>query len=335
MKVLYTDLICPSGHVFYNNIQISYIAKKHDVDFIFQEGYAAKLNIPTGCKILEIEPFQGGANVIWDAIRYRVYMWKYQRYVAEVAQQGGYDVIFVSSFETFSFCLTIPYECLVVAICHNNIDYIQSNRLKRYLFKRASNIVRFVALNRATSDYFKDKGIKHILASHGTLVEKRETDLEKYVFVPTNECIDIKVLNYLQSDSFLDWLQKRGLKLYVKEKFISVNHDSVLKLPNYISQKDFDVYMRKALAVFLPYDNSKYKYRSSGLFYEAIGRNKAIIVPDNPNFRYDRCKGDAGIFLYEKQSDIPVIISNISGLRNNVTYEHLLVKMESDIDKLI
>lgn len=335
MKVLYTDLICPFGHIFYNNIQISYITKKHKVDFMFQKGYAEKLDIPDGCKILEIEPFHGGTNVFFDAIKYRVYMWKYQRRVADVAKQGAYDLIFISSFETLSFCLTLPYKSPVVAICHNNIDYIQTNRVKRHFFKLAADKVNFVALNRTTSDYFNEIGIKHILASHGTIVQNEKSEVENYVFMPANDCIDIEILKYLQSEFFLDFLHKKGLKLYIKGKFISVRHPSFVHLPNYISQEDFDKYMSKALVVLLPYDINKYRYRSSGLFFEAVGKNKAIIAPDYPNFEIDVCPDESGIFLYDKQDDIPEMINKVIRLGNNISYERLFVKMESDMEKLI
>lgn len=341
MKVLYVDLICPIGHVFYNNIQISLLKKKYKVDYIFQEGYANKLDIPTEGKVYEFPKFVSKSNVLIDALRYRFYMEAFLRFVCKIAKKGYFDVIFISSFETFSFCLHIPYECSVIAICHNNIDYIQKNIVKRFLLRRASKKINFVVLNKTLNIYFNSIGIKNFLIPHGTIVENQASVSSPFLFMPVNDSVDIKTLNFLLSDDFLSFLSMLNLKLYIKQKYLNkinkINkiNNCIVPLPNYLDLKTYNKFLDTAMAVILPYDMERYKFRSSGLFYEAIGKNKVIIVPNTPNFECDKCNGDKGIFLYTTPEDIINITNEIVTIGNNHSYDRLLKKMDFDIVKNI
>lgn len=331
MKVLYVDLICPSGHVFYNNVQIACLSKRYKVDFVFQKGYANCLNIPKGCEVTEYKSFHGRHNVLVNALHYRIYMLKFQKLIADIAKKKSYDVIFISSFETLSFCLSFPYKCKVIAICHNNIDYIKTSCIKRNLFLKASKRINFVALNKTTSDYFHEIGAHHIMASHGTLVKGEMCHIEKFVFMPVNDCLDTRTLQFLQSDAFLHFLETSEMKLYIKEKFCDKEYSSIMRLPNYVNREVFDTLMCKAMAVLLPYDSNRYKYRSSGLFYEAVGMNKAIIAPNLPNFEAEICEGDIGMHLYKDPAEIIGIIQNIIIQNNEISYGRLMEKMDADI----
>lgn len=335
MKILYTDLICPSGHVFYNNVQIALLSRKYSVDFVFQKGYANKLKIPDGSNIMEYVCFSNKNNVRINALLYRLYMIKYQKYIAKVAEEGRYDYIFVSSFETFSFCINIPYKCKVIAVCHNNIDYIQKSYLKRYLFVNASRKVNFLVLNKTSSEYFEIIGAKYFRVSHGTILFETNKNHGKFIFMPINDCLDMKTLKYLISIPFLEYLRNLNVKLYIKEKFVEVNHPNIVKLPNYIDQCNFESFINSAMAVILPYDLDKYKYRSSGLFYESVGRNKVIIAPCHPNFSDDVCTGDLGILLYKNSDDIPKLLSSIINNGINVSYKGLFERMNLDIIEMI
>lgn len=50
--------------------------------------------------------------------------------------------------------------------------------------------------------------------------------------------------------------------------------------PNALSREKYLEYIQRADVVLLPYDAPKYRYRSSGIFVEAIGLGKVTLVPD-------------------------------------------------------
>lgn len=331
MKVLYVDLLCPSGHIFYNNIQIKAIAKYHEIDFVFQEGYAKSLNLPQSSIVYEYKRYKQHSSTLVNAFLYRLYMDKFQNYVANLANEHRYDVIFISSFETFSFCIRIPYKNNVIAVCHNNVDYIQTSSVKKNLFIKASQKVHFVSLNNSTSKYFDKIGAKHYNGFHGTIcmdVNREDSDI---IFMPVNDCLDQNVLCYINSEEFSNFLDKKGLKLYIKKKFVKNEHPNIVALSNYIEQQEYEELMLSAKAVLLPYDSSCYMYRSSGLFYEALGLRCTIIAPKQPNFEDEMHEGDHGIYLYETPNDIPQIIDDIIDTGINVSYNNVYNKMNIDI----
>lgn len=336
MRILYADLICPLGHVFYNNIQIASISSRYDVDFVFQKGYAGNLNIPDGSTVFEYHAFADKKNVVINAISYRLYMISYQNYVSKVAREGNYDIIFISSFETLSFCVSLPYKTRVIAICHNNIDYIKTSRVKRVLFQRTSKEVYFVVLNKASDSYFNSIKVRHFLAGHGTILLEKNEICQNIIFMPVNDCPDLEVLNYLQGEDFLNFLSKSDLRICIKEKYIKVDHPNIIKLKNYLPQTEYDSLMSTSMAVLLPYDENRYMYRSSGLFYEAVGKRKNIIAPSCPNFEADVCDGDRGIYLYSKPSQVISIIETIKECGVVAFYDNLLAKTNEDIiEKII
>ena len=224
----------------------------------------------------------------------------------------------------------------MIAICHNNIDYIKTSRVKRILFQKTSKKIYFVVLNKASDTYLNSIGARHFLAGHGSILLEGIETCQNMIFMPVNDCPDLEVLNYLQREEFLDFLSKSDLRICIKEKYIKVDHPNIIKLKNYLPQAEYDSMMSTSMAILLPYDENRYKYRSSGLFYEAVGRRKTIIAPSYLNFETDVCEGDRGIYLYSKPSQIISIIENIKDCDVIASYDNLIAKTNGDIiEKII
>jgi hypothetical protein len=185
---------------------------------------------------------------------------------------------------------------------HDNINI--KKYLKIFFIKRLSKKFIHLTYSKSAEKYLKFNLKKKTLFINHPIIKKdnklkQESILQNNkmkVLIPTrhhlNERSIIKILNKYKNINFIILLKKSNFK---KKKFFDYKNTILLEQ---ISEEDIS----KVDGLYLPLDNSIYKYRVSAWLYRGIGFKKKIIL-DNSN-----------IFKYEKN-----IFSNyISSLKNDL-----------------
>lgn len=113
VKVLYVDMTSPVGHKNYNYRILSLISKMTDVDVAFKKDYLIDFDKKCINKIFNIpeEYFPDNlhtrkiGNRLFK-IAYRFNYYKSMKWVEEIIKKDNYYIVFFSSIEVISFCLS-------------------------------------------------------------------------------------------------------------------------------------------------------------------------------------------------------------------------------------
>ena len=87
------------------------------------------------------------------------------------------------------------------------------------------------------------------------------------------------------SKNFNDFLKSNknsNLEIFINEKYnnnLSIKA-KIIKLKNNLSRDEYQKIFDKTDFIILPYESNYYKYRSSGIFVEAISLNKTVLVSE-------------------------------------------------------
>ena len=84
-----------------------------------------------------------------------------------------------------------------------------------------------------------------------------------------------KIINFINNNLNENFIIKLGKNFSVKES------KKITWIPNNLSLKQYKKVLKSVDMIFLPYDNLKYFYSSSGIFIEAISLNKICFVSSN------------------------------------------------------
>ena len=133
-RILYIDLLSPSGHKNLNTIFIRVLGEIGNLDVVLKEGYIDLDNIRDSVRWLYEIPsryFEGTTKYKARKMGIRRIKW-----LLRVVDIDSYDLVFIAGYETLSFACAWPSKAnvRVTVLNHNNLDEL-TNRFKRFFFK--------------------------------------------------------------------------------------------------------------------------------------------------------------------------------------------------------
>lgn len=297
MKVLYVDITSPVGHVNYNYRLLSILSELCEIDVVFKENYLCELysrnkkinkryNIPR--EYFPEHVAKRHKNKIMYKIAYRYNLYKSMKDIERLVTCNNYDLIFFSSIEVISFCLsTFRPKARYVFVDHA-ITAIDKNRTKKFFWKLINNNIEVVAMEQYIKDFLENKVkinnkvwlVKHPLPEIYTQrIDNKQKD-RNIIFAPSGSN-DEKFIEFLISnDKFI-----KKYKIIIKSNLQQFTGENLEVFNTRIEYDEYYRLMKSCDYVLLPYENN-YNYRVSGVFYEAVVLNKLCLINGNNTLKY-------------------------------------------------
>lgn len=319
-RILYLDLLCPRGHVNFNNIYLNYFSKKSNVivDVAMPTFYLKQLDF-TDCKNMNIIQlpdalYTRSHKKFIGSIINRLHLIRLQWYLKNSINLGEYDQIFISSFDNISsLFLFFPRNTFLV--CHNNLTFVFSNIIHKYSLKIIANRYKLGVFTNEMLDYCLKNNINRLLKiPHGLpkpiMFDKPIENLinSRLIFIPSSYSLDRDIINKILSKEFNDFLKKHNFSIALKWDSECI-YSNINLYTKYLSKDEYNNLFIKSYAILIPYDKS-FKLRTSGVLMEAIANNKKIILRDIPAFSSFKANTNvSGVLFFNSFDDLKSIIS--------------------------
>lgn len=262
---------CPSGHVFlYREILNSLMVKKHKILLVTSKEFYEKIGITQGICYLDM----GFVNKSSSKVGYRVIQAYRLLSVYLYLKKIDYKRLVFLSYETISFALASRLFQKSFAISHNNIDEINTSKIKKIFFKFISKDCVHLVFETYIKNFIKkDFNKRAIKINHPQrkiqVSNRRNKVLGMYIFCPSSDCC----VDFLFR--LLKFCETKGILLITKDKH-NLPKSQWLHQEAYF--KDYDNLFIGAHKIAV---GVNFEYRVSGVFYEAIANQKAVIMNDS------------------------------------------------------
>lgn len=273
-KVLLVEPKCPSGHINLYRAQIRKYCEQFDVTLATTpEFFDFFSDLPIS--YAEIPESQ----CAWTGkIGYRINQLLRITPLLRHWRTRGFSKCIFLSYDTVSLAAISPFVDMsdVYLFVHNNIDEMQKSRLKRASFRMISKSATFYVFEEYIGAHLRRQyGVNTAVVQHERRKMRRSYPLtiplvngHPFVFCPSADCDRQFLLRLIR------YCEANGLFLVAKSQ------SDLPPCPSVITQKYFDNYEDLFLESDFIAVGVDYKYRVSGVFYEALGNDKKIIAND-------------------------------------------------------
>lgn len=335
-RLLFADLLSPSGHIDYNNILLRSLAAQCDIVCIAQDHVIHRFDPIEGVRTTAYQSFVPNKNDRIDGVRHRLYQLRFMRFCQKVAAKEKCDAIVFSSFDSVALALYPSMSVPVIAVSHNDIEQIEAVPSKLIFLRLCAKKANLAVLNSGASEWLKEHGVKHIIIPHGIpktkLADKRhDTNADILtIFAPINDNADTGLVKEVLTKETDEWLANNMCQIRIRGKYIpkDISFQNIVSLPDYMSSDLYDREFSNADIILLPYSAS-YKYRCSAMMMEAVAKCKPIVVTDLPMAQDAICEGDEGIHIFHSANDLKQILDTIRHSPRMVNY-HKLKQCQDD-----
>ena len=316
MRILIVDPLSFYGHVNYNYGIIDAISEKYECDVIVNE-YQCEQLINKGInsnKFLKVYPNKWNIaelskkyNKILYHILYRYYFLKIV-YCA-IKQKNNYDFVLFTSIEITSFVLLSMFFNEKTAIVDHNIGKIKKSNLYNLSWRLCNNKIKIVVLE----DFIRDMVLSEIPTKKVFVVHH---PLPSQTMIYTNLPKDDKIVVFAPSNSNDEGILEQVVKekmsskifVYAKSHKLRYKTKNIEISPDFISNEMYSELMGKADFILLPYESS-YNYRISAVLFEAIVRNKKVILLNNNTLSFYKDIFPQNIILIDNSDFISEIVN--------------------------
>ncbi|MFC4100412.1 hypothetical protein [Paenibacillus xanthanilyticus] len=349
-KLLIIEPLSPIGHRDINQVTIELLKNDYCITYVSKEDYLDEA-------VLRDINFCGIPAALFEPsgkIKTRLNNLRILDYIAEKVNLEDYNKVLFMSYETVTFSLyaRLHFRKLnhIFVLNHMNIDEVVFNRVKRMFFKLIP--MQIVHLNYASfiTDYvkaeFKKKSgtIRHTLNTYKLKDISCENDRlldflndeYKLIVAPSNNRLDKKLVEKLIELDQSGELEKSKVRLFLKSKDTKYQGNNLQIVNLYLKDSEFNFLVDRANYVFLPYIETEYFYRVSGVFYDCITFNKPIICSQMEFFKsmFDssgkigymyRSIKDLDLFLREGINSTPYssFLHNMNALKKEYSDENI------------
>jgi len=258
------------------------------------------------------------------------------KWVEEIIKKDNYDIVFFSSIEIISFCLsTINPKTKYVFVDHA-ITTIDKNKIKRFFWKHINKNIDAIVMENYIKNFLENKIkiknkiwlLKHPLPFIEHFKSKKLDKInEKFIYAPSGSN-DEEFINYLiNNENYIE-----NFKIIIKSKTVNYNSPNLFVFNNRISESEYYNYMLNCSFVLLPYGDD-YNYRVSSIFFEAIQLNKVVLLNSNNSLKYYSERYPHTVLKYNSYSDFIKTIKNLKDV--GVNYEEIEQIKEEYSDKVI
>lgn len=315
IRVLFIDLLCPSGHKDINRYLIktmNSIKNIDEIDLVGKDNYFNENDF-----ILPDNFFV--SNNKFD---FRVKNILKIKWIFNNIELKKYDIIFISSYETISFSIAWRKKtnARILIFNHNNIDALKNSKIKKVFFKLINNQVEHIVYE----DFIK-KYIKSLNTKNKVWVNHHPIDFKKNENIDTNiDESDNKVLIYAPSssndDNFISKLinyQERlnilndNVKFIIKSNDIDFEDNQLKVISKRVNYDKYISNFKKADFISLLF-NEDFEYRVSGVFFDSLVFKKKILFKRNKFANYYINKYPKLGYEFKGVKDFISIINNLS-----------------------
>lgn len=285
LKILILDFLFPKNHVaLYSNI-IDYLSTLGNIKVVAKCDYYSEYKKDWQDIELEELPIRiDGKNMLTRKLQSLIAMVKTRKVVAE--NKDSYNIVL--TFDTIAFALGMLFgnSDKYFILHHKNIDELD-NGIKKFFFRTYMNKVNHIVFE----DFFKKYLIKEIGVD-----EKRIHVIPHPIFrsVASSEkeiiydCIGLsnsndenfikKIIDEEKKSSFL---KKSNLNVVLRSKNYQFDNGNLKVISGFLPKEDYDSYIKKCKGVFVPLPEA-FKYRVSGVIYDALSNYKVVIANNVP-----------------------------------------------------
>lgn len=163
----------------------------------------------------------------------------------------------------------------ISAFEHNNIDQCEVSFIKRICYRFLSTKIKSLVFERYIGEYIRDEYNRKFEVVQHIKLKFHESNfsssLKDYIFIPSGQ-VSEKAFNKI-----LNFARGEGLSIICKDyPFLAENSYEDVKTSKYF--EDYEKLMFNANYVAIP---NEFRYRISGVFYEAIGNEKQVVMTDS------------------------------------------------------
>ncbi|WKV08010.1 hypothetical protein Q2T46_10690 [Thermoanaerobacterium sp. CMT5567-10] len=328
MKILYVDLLSPSGHIGLNKILVKTLSNLVDLDIVWRNNY---INID---ELKDVN--DRNINVYYipeklykesvSKISYRLNNVKIIKWLLRNFDINKYNLVFISSYETISFSMAWPrkLKTRTVILNHNNLDELQ-NKVKYLFFKLIPRHIEHIVFEEYMKDYLKEsiKIDNKIWVMHHPISFDKYHDAKRFgllgkekdkcdiIFAPSGSNDELFIKNLINNQLVYKYLSQTNWRLIIKSKEITYEDNYLKIFSNYLDYKEYLYYFVNAKYILFPYVQN-FNYRISGVLFDAIAFKKKIIASSNKIFKY---------FL-NKYKDLGFIFNNLNEFNSLINILH-------------
>lgn len=325
-KLLAVDPLCEPGHVNSNKYFLNILENNYKVTFASSSDYINSLGVENYIEI----PKKSKTRRL-SKIGFRISQIRVINYVRKLVKIKKYDIILFLAYDTISFSIMshfFPKNARIYLFDHNNIDHLLNSTVKEMFFKSIRKKTIHLTYENYITEFIKNrygvssKTIFHPFYTNSKLNKKENNSIrfkKKVIFAPSgssDEKVIERLIHYVNNrdDIYLVTKSKRG-----------INSDRVLAKPF------FDDYNKQMSGCDFVFIAAKFKFRVSGIFYEAMSFGKKIVMVDSLFAREMKKSYPSSVFVIEEVSEIQEILY----LNENSINESLSFLGEHSKDKIL
>ncbi len=301
MRILYLDLLSPIGHKNLNKILVELLKDLASVDIAWKEGYIGDESFLN--TVNNFYPISELYYSFSSKVDYRIKNIKKIKWVFKNINVDSYDLIFISSYETISLALAWPRATRprVLILNHNNLDELK-DFFKKIFFTKIPTYVEHIVFEEYMKEYIV-KNIKvpnKVWVIHYPIAFDKVQDYQQLpngkipegnflnsalIFAPSasnDENFISQLINLQKEERFLN---STAFRLLVKSKQSEYHDDHLIVVKRYFTYEEYLMYLCNASLLLLPYPKD-FRYRVSGVLFDAFAFKKKIIASSIPMFHY-------------------------------------------------
>jgi len=325
-KVLFIEHRNILGHLNFNQIYIDNLIEQGvDLKLVFPKLTALELKYPKSMYekfIPNCLCFHSKYSLI-TRIMYVLQL----LYIKYNTKYNRYDIVIMSSYDELSFSL-ISFKKPFYLVNHDNVRGFD-NLIKKKCLKNISKKNFQIVFNQYIKEKFIINGIKNVFTvSHGCLPPFNINSCEKHkkndviynekkyrfiIFSPSSYS-DLNFYKDLIKDrNFIDFLNENNILLILKG--IKQNFSKNIQfLEGYIPKEQYQYIVLKSDIILISYPEN-FKYRASGVFFEACANSKKMIIKKNESFYCYRNYFNYNPF-FSNNIDLKIIIKALINDKN-------------------
>ena len=317
MRSALIDYLCPSGHIPIIQFYVTNLKEKFKNIYINSK---IKNDLKNKKKIDFINIKNNFVFKILQLIKVFKFLKKNKINKILMLSYNPYDLFFLGLFVNLNdFKIFIfdhdtlnqnkIFKFFIINYLNKNITHIvytpQKKKLLKFKFRRKAFI--------SNHPIIKDKQYKKIKTN------------KKIILIPTRHHFRKSLIkNFININS--------GFYFYILSKKSNLKKNLFSKLKNiklieYIKDKDIN----KITGIYLPLDETVYKYRISAWLYKAIAFNKKIILENNNLYRFEKRRFPTYILLNKQTSFLNYNFKIKKAFKVNKYNSLLLKKLKRNI----
>ena len=147
---------------------------------------------------------------------------------------------------------------------------------------------------------------------------------------------DIEEIIELEKERYLE---KNDIKIYIKSKTLEYISNNLIISGRFLSDEEYSYIMQHTSYVFMPYDIETYKYRVSGVYFDALTFSKPIIFFGTMFFKNQVSKfGELGLEISSTiKNELIHDAEKYCSYRENINKAkeyYADINIQEDLDKL-